>query len=124
GSGPHTARVRPAAGRGLVEPSFFDTFASGFVVGNPNLRPERSTSFEAGLGQDLTGPVTLSVTGFAQRFRDMIQFTSVPITPNGPNYFNIAAANASGIEAGASLRRLGPVTGGVAHTWGHTKVTD
>ncbi len=119
-----TTRLRASAGKGFVEPSFFDTFATGFVVGNPNLRPERSTSFEAGLEQDLTGHVTLSVTGFAERFRDMIQFTAVPLTPNGPNYFNIAAANASGIEAGASLRRLGPVTGGIAYTWVHTKVTD
>ena len=110
---------------GFKEPSFFDSFATGFVQGNPDLRPERSTSFEGGVEQDLVrGHVTVSVTGFTQRFRDLIQFSAVPLTPTGPNYFNIAAANASGIEAGIALHRLGPAEAGVFYTYLHTDVTD
>jgi vitamin B12 transporter len=120
-----STRLRASAGKGFKEPSFFDSFATGFVQGNPDLRPERSTSFEGGVEQDLArGHVTVSVTGFAQRFRDLIQFSAVPLTPTGPNYFNIAAANASGIEAGVALHRLGPAEAGVFYTYLHTDVTD
>lgn len=118
-------RIRASAGKGFKEPSFFDTFSTGFTKGNPDLRPERSTSVEAGVEQDLAaGRVMLSVTGFAQRFRDLIQYSAAPPVADGPNYFNIAAANASGIEAGAALRRLGPVEAGASYTWLHTNVTD
>jgi vitamin B12 transporter len=118
-------RLRASAGKGFKEPAFFDTFATGFTKGNPALRPERSTSYEAGVEQDLgRGLVTLSATAFAQRFRDLIQYAATPPAPDGPNYFNIAAANASGIEAGAELKRLGPVEAGASYTWLHTTVTD
>jgi vitamin B12 transporter len=121
-----STRLRASAGRGFKEPAFFDTFStSPFARGNPDLRPERSTSFEAGLEQDLLrGYVTLSVTGFAQRFRDLIQYSPVPLTTDGPNYFNIAAANSSGIEAGAALRHLGPIEAEAHYTWVHSDVTD
>lgn len=121
-----STRLRASAGKGFKEPAFFDTFStSPFARGNPDLRPERSTSFEAGVEQDLArGYATLSVTGFTQRFRDLIQFSAVPLTTDGPNFFNIAAANSSGIEAGATLRHLGLVEAGAYYTWVHTKVTD
>jgi vitamin B12 transporter len=121
-----STRLRASAGKGFKEPAFFDTFStSPFAKGNPDLRPERSTSFEAGVEQDLArGYATLSVTGFTQKFRDLIQYSAAPPTANGPNYFNIAAANSSGIEAGATLRHLGPIDAGAYYTWVHTKVTD
>ncbi len=51
----------------------------------------------------------MGVTVFAQRFRDLIQFTFVPPEPGGPNYFNVASANANGVEAVLHLRPAGPV---------------
>src|SRR3989442_877416 len=42
-------RVRAMVGTGYKEPTFFENFARGSVHGNPNLDPERSTSWEAGL---------------------------------------------------------------------------
>ncbi|HZE75113.1 MAG TPA: TonB-dependent receptor [Gemmatimonadales bacterium] len=121
-----STRIRASAGKGFKEPAFFDTYStSPFAVGNPDLRPERSRNLEAALEQDLAaGHVTLSVTGFSQRFRDLIQFASAPPAPGAPNFFNIAAANASGIETGIALRRLGPVEASASYTWLHTKVTD
>ncbi|HEU4649449.1 MAG TPA: TonB-dependent receptor [Gemmatimonadales bacterium] len=122
-----TTRLRSSVGNAFKEPSFFENFsASPFALGNPNLLPERSVSFEGGIEQDvLASRLALSVTGFAQRFRDLIQYTTVP-PAGGPNfnYFNIAAANASGIEASVSLRPIGPLGGSVAYTWTHTKVTE
>jgi len=43
------ARLRVSVGRGFKEPTFFENFARGFVVGNPHLKPERSLSWEVGV---------------------------------------------------------------------------
>jgi vitamin B12 transporter len=120
-----TTRLRASAGTGFKEPSFFDNFATGFATGNPDLRPERSFSVEAGVTQELGAlGATLSVTGFAQRFRDLIQFTFAPPSPGAPNFFNVAAANASGVEVGLLLRPAPGVEVGGAYTRLHTEVTD
>ena len=119
-----TTRVRASAGSGFKEPSFFENFDSPFSAGNPDLRPERTFSVEAGLEQELVpGVVRAGLTGYVQRFRDLIQFTFVPPRPGGPNYFNVAAANANGIEALLEAGS-GTVRGSVAYTRLWTEVTD
>ncbi|MEX2182279.1 MAG: TonB-dependent receptor [Gemmatimonadaceae bacterium] len=116
-------RVRASAGTAFKAPSFFENFASGFTVGNPDLRPERSRSADLGLEVALPRGTSLRITGFTQRFRDLIQYTGAP--PAGePNYVNLAKANAGGVELEASLTLPGGfgITGG--HTWTDTRVVD
>jgi vitamin B12 transporter len=118
-------RFRASAGTGFKEPGFFENFDSPFSMGNPDLRPERSFSVEGGVEQDFgRGAVSLGVTVFAQRFRDLIQYTFVPPQPGGPNYFNVAAANANGVEAVLHLRPGGPVKGSISYTRLASEVTD
>jgi vitamin B12 transporter len=118
-------RIRASVGTGFKEPGFFENFDSPFSMGNPELRPERSFSVEGGIEQDFgRGAASLGVTVFAQRFRDLIQYTFVPPQPGGPNYFNVAAANANGVEAVLHLRPGGPVKGAVSYTRLISKVTD
>jgi vitamin B12 transporter len=118
-------RLRASVGTGFKEPSFFDNYASGFATGNPDLKPERSFSVEGGVTQEVPSlRASVSLTGFAQRFRDLIQFTTAPPTPGGPNFFNVAAANASGIEAQVTLRPVSALEVSGAYTRLHTKVTD
>ena len=120
-----TTRIRGSVGTGFKEAGFFENFDSPFSIGNPGLRPERSFSIEGGVEQDFArGAVGVEVTVFAQRFRDLIQFTFVPPQPGGPNYFNVAAANANGVEAALHLRPAGPVSGSVSFTHVGSKVTD
>jgi vitamin B12 transporter len=119
-----TTRIRASAGSGFKEPSFFETFDTPFSLGNPDLRPERTVSFEAGIEQDLVrGVARIGVTGFAQRFRDLIQFTFAPPEPGGPNYFNVAAADANGVEA-VLQAGTGTVRGTLSYTHLWTEVTD
>ncbi|HEU4524898.1 MAG TPA: TonB-dependent receptor [Gemmatimonadales bacterium] len=119
-----TTRLRASAGSGFKEPSFFENFDTPFSAGNPDLRPERTTSFEAGIEQELIrGVARIGVTGFAQRFRDLIQYTFVPPEPGGANYFNVAAADANGIEA-VLQAGSGKVRGTLAYTHLWTEVTD
>jgi vitamin B12 transporter len=58
-------RLHAAFGTGIADPTFFDQFGffPGFFVGNPNLRPERSRSVEAGIGWARNGH-SLDVTLF------------------------------------------------------------
>lgn len=109
-------RLRGALGRGFKEPAFDQVFGSGFGdTGNPGLAPERSRSWEAGIEQAV-GPVTLAATWFDQRFDQLIQFTFAPPNPSDPNYANVSAASARGLELEASARvgRLG-ITTSYAH---------
>ena len=47
---PTNTYFRVSAGRGIKEPELIDNFANtSFYVGNPNLKPETTDSFEAGL---------------------------------------------------------------------------
>lgn len=95
-------RVRAAAGRGFREPTFAESFGSGFGDhGNPALVPERSRSRELGIDQRLGDRLSLGATWFDQRFEDMIQYTFSTPDPADPNYFNVGAATASGLELSA-----------------------
>ena len=118
-------RVRGALGRGLKEPTFFEAFATGWVTGNPNLRPERSTSWELGLEQSLLSErVNLQATWFDQRFTDLIQYTGAPPALGDPNYFNIAEARSAGLEVGAEVRLLPALQLSTDLTWLDTEVLE
>ena len=72
--------------------------------GNAELRPERTRTRELALERSGDG-VTLSLTAYQQRFRDLIQYWWTPVNATAPNYYNVAGANADGaeVEVGASL---------------------
>lgn len=118
------ARVRASMGNAFKAPSFFENFASGFTQGNAALRPERARSAELGVEALVGGRALLRVTGFTQRFQDLIQYTGAPPAPGAPNYYNVARANAGGLELEATLAGLSgfDVTGG--YTWTDTRVID
>ena len=122
--GPRT-RFRVSAGTGIKEPTFFENFATGFAVGNPDLEPERSRSVEAGLDQDLGRgtPVRLSLTAFTQRFRNLIQFAFPAPVEGGPNYHNLAEARSRGMEATLTLEHE-TVQGDVSYALVDTDVLD
>ena len=118
------ARFRVAVGTGFKEPTFFENFARGFVQGNPDLNPERSFSWEAGLDRTLAaGRLSVAVTYFNQRFRDLIEFTFTP-PPGDPNYFNVAGAVADGVEAEITGTVANGVVAAVRYTYLHTRVVE
>ncbi len=96
-------RLRLSSGTGIKEPTFFETFATGFVTGNPDLTPEHSTSFEGGIDQEFGGSLKLSLTGFSQSYRDLIQYTGSPPAEGDPNFFNVAKARSRGLETEANV---------------------
>ena len=122
--GTGSTRLRGSAGRAIKEPTFFENFSTGFALGNPDLDPERSLSWEVGLDQSLAGGRFLfRGTYFDQSYRDLIQYTFAPPTPGDPNFFNVAAADARGWEVSGEAR-LGAMVWTASGTWLHTEVTD
>ena len=125
----HATRLRVAAGNAFREPTLPENFArSAFERGNAGLRPERTRSVEAGIEQTLPGGVaTIAGTYFLQRFRDVIQYGGLaPVagSRDSSNYFNVAAANAGGVELEARIAPIAGVTSTVSYTHVDTRVTD
>jgi vitamin B12 transporter len=115
--------IRLTAGTAFKAPTFFESFNTAFSTGNAELDPERSRSWEAGLRHVVRGGrLTMSATWFDQRFRDMIQYAF--ISPEQPNYFNVAAASARGLELEATIEPASRVRLGATTTLLRTRVDD
>lgn len=112
--------LRASAGSAFKAPTFFENFAEGFTVGNPDLAPERSRSAEIGAEARGRGAV-LRVTLFTQRFEDLVQYDGAA-APGEPNFRNIAAANAGGVELEASLPEIHGFVLSGSHAWTDTRV--
>jgi len=100
------ARLRTAYGTAFKAPSLYQRYGriGTFFQGNPNLRPETSTGWEAGVEFDIplagqTDFATLGATYYDSRIRDLINydafFTSLE---------NIDRARIKGAEFTATLR--------------------
>lgn len=119
----HGAVLRASAGGAFKAPTFLETFNSAFSVGNPDLVPERSQSWELGARQELAGGrAHVAVTWFDQRFRDLIQYTF--LDPATPNYFNVAAASARGLELETAAALTPRLRATLASTLLRTRVDD
>lgn len=95
--------LRVSGGRGYTEPTLLENFArESFYVGNPKLKPEKTTMFDAGVVQELFGRrVRVEATYFRNSFRDLIVFDST----NYPStWSNIARSQARGVETSGTVR--------------------
>jgi vitamin B12 transporter len=109
-----TALFRPADawtlhasfGEGIAQPTFYDLygFFPGSFQGNPNLRPESSTGWEAGI-RWRGGDMGIGVTGFASRLQDEI------LTVFDPRTFIASTVNAEARSPRAAWRRMVNIAG-------------
>jgi outer membrane cobalamin receptor len=93
-------RVRAAAGLGIKEPTLLQSFSpSPFFRGNPNLKPERSRSVEAGVEQRFAGDrARLQATWFDNEYKNLITTVTTNPTTFEAAYFNIGLTRAKGVE--------------------------
>lgn len=86
-------RLRVAYGQGIEEPTALESFDTDpCSLGNPNLRPQRSRTVNAGLDQYFDSDrVRVSATYFDSEFRDLIQ--SVPGTQPGCPFGSVTFLN-------------------------------
>jgi vitamin B12 transporter len=119
-----STRLRASVGRGIKEPLFIQSYSpSPSFLGNPNLKPERSRGFDAGLEQRFAGDrAAIEATYFANHFDDLISLGPFdPVTFNA-QYENIGETRASGLElAGTAILNAGVRLGG-AYTFVDSKV--
>ncbi len=90
-------RLHGSAGMGFRAPTFNDLFFPDF--GNPNLQPEKSLSYDAGVDQKLwKDRIRLGLTYFQTNFSNLITCcVALPTAPfGGP--VNVGRARSAGIE--------------------------
>lgn len=111
-------KLRASAGTGAKAPTLYQLYEPNY--GNSSLKPEESFGYDAGIDQSLfNGRVTLSLTGFYNKFSNLIDFTFDP-TPTQPfgHYINVARAETSGLEVGADVDVMpGTLRLKTAYTW-------
>ena len=116
-----STRFRVTVGSAFREPTFLENYSSGFATGNPALTPERTFSIDGGFDHTmLEGRAELSVTAFAQRFRNMIDYD--PANSCGFSYCNVAEATANGYELELQGQVRGPLRASVAASFLETEV--
>jgi vitamin B12 transporter len=97
-------KFRASYATGFRAPTLNDLFFQGF--GNPNLKPEKSKSFDAGIDQSLfEGRLQLNAGYFWNHYHDLIQFASAPsvlcpVSTFGFCPINVAEAKSQGWELG------------------------
>src|SRR5579883_85010 len=94
-----SASLRFSAGRGVTEPSLLENFAvSPYFHGNPALRPETTTSYEAAAVADwFQRRIRTEVAAFRSSFDNLIAFV-------GDSWQNIQASWARGVETSVEAR--------------------
>jgi vitamin B12 transporter len=92
--------VKASAGAGIKEPDFFQSFGvSFFARGNPDLKAERSVTFDVGLEQRLLeGRFKAEATYFHHDYEDQIAYTILDFTTFQGTYFNLGKTRAQGLE--------------------------
>lgn len=112
-------RLRAAYGTGVKNPGYFELygFDTGRYIGNPDLKPEKSKGWEAGVEQTLIdGKATVGVTYFRSKLVDEI-FTTYPApdyvaTPDNRD----TSLRQHGVEVFASARPIPQLRIDLAYT--------
>ncbi|HYD24013.1 MAG TPA: TonB-dependent receptor [Croceibacterium sp.] len=113
-------RVTASYGEGFKAPTLFQLHSD---FGNAALQPERSRSYDLGVGYEAY-PVRLKATAFRRDTRGLIGFVSCFGTSGGicagrpfGTYDNIGRARAQGLELEAKATLRERLTLGAAYTW-------
>jgi vitamin B12 transporter len=120
--GEHTAlssvSLRLSAGRGVTEPSLLQNFAKAtFYHGNPALRPEDTTTYEAGLVSEwFHRRIRADVTAFRNSFHDLIAFVT-------DSWVNIQASWARGVETSLEAHLTRNIRVTTSYTRLYTRIT-
>jgi len=121
---PTGTRLRGAYGTGVKNPGYFELYgySDGRYIGNPNLKPEQSKGWEAGIEQNFAGrKAVIGITYFDSRLKNEI-YTSYP----APAYIATPAnrntlSKQHGIEVALTARPIPQIRLDAAYTWLHAR---
>jgi outer membrane receptor protein involved in Fe transport len=89
------------------------------TFGDPNLKPQKTISFEVGWDQQLTDNLAFTVTGF---YRDIENLVASDTYPNSVTYYiNQDYANSRGIEFNLRTRRVNHIEAFFSYTLSRTE---
>jgi len=114
-----SATLRLSAGRGVTEPSLLENYVQvpPYEIGNPALRPEDTTTYEAAFVSEWWGRrVKTEVAAFRNSFRNLIAYVE-------PTWENIEASWARGVETSAQARIVRNVLITGTYMWLDTRIT-
>jgi vitamin B12 transporter len=99
-AGENATTLRASAGAGIKEPSFFESFGvDEFALGNPDLEPERSRTYDLGVEQRLfDSRLRVEATLYRHEYLDQIAFQTLSFVPFRGSYVNLGETRAQGLE--------------------------
>jgi vitamin B12 transporter len=100
-------KLRATYGTGFSAPGSSDRFGvpAWSQLPNPDLRPEKSRGWDAGVDRSfLNGTLTLSTTWFDNRFRDLIDWTYLSARMVEGMFVNRTRASTRGVELGVTAQ--------------------
>lgn len=99
-----SSRLRASISTAFNAPAFNQLRPTLYTVGSPDLKPERSRSWEIGVDQTLVyGILHVSAGYFNQRFRDLIQYVPGGAPDFLGSYANLTEARSNGYEGELTL---------------------
>jgi vitamin B12 transporter len=112
-----TLKVFVNLSSGFRVPSLNEMLAGAYQLGNPNLKPEKSTNTEGGIELWLIKK-TLSITGtyFDRKLTDAIVYTTDPVSYKGI-YINRDKQHDQGVEAELSYQPVSKISVKVSYTY-------
>lgn len=115
-------RFKASWGQGFRAPTFNELFFPAFApcpsFGNPNLKPEESDSWDAGVEQHLwERRVRLGATYFRNDFKNLIQSTLTDPVNFCFQARNVGKARSEGVEVEASVMPVDGLVVAVAYTY-------
>ncbi|AEB08475.1 TonB-dependent receptor plug domain-containing protein [Desulfobacca acetoxidans] len=110
--------LRAAGGRAIKAPTFSEQYyQSTTAVGNPNLKPEKNTSWEVGVDQyALNDRLKFGLTYFENHFTDLIAYIT-RAWPATSFYGNISDARVRGLETSLTAKPLPYLTLSASYTY-------
>ncbi len=117
--------IRASIGKAFAAPTLEDLYWTfdGFEQGNPNLKPETSVEYEAGVEQSLGAGRMLKFTVFDRHVTDLIVWEPNPIT-SIYSPINVGDARISGYEAEAKVTFFNALTWATNYTYMEPKDVD
>ncbi|MCZ6916728.1 MAG: TonB-dependent receptor [Gemmatimonadetes bacterium] len=123
---PQTLALRTAVGRAFKAPNLQQQFVDNpFIVSNPDLEPETSTSWEVGATvSDRRARFMASATYFRQLFKNLIRAVDLGDGTGRQINRNIGESEAQGVEFEVQVRPTNKVLAGVNGTWIRTEILE
>ncbi|MBV8195819.1 MAG: TonB-dependent receptor [Candidatus Dormibacteraeota bacterium] len=114
-------KLHASIGTGFKAPTLselYQSFPVFFFYANPNLKPESSTGWDAGIEQALVPNVLrLGVTYYYNRIHDLITGVPDPAVPFAETYGNVGRATTDGIESFIAYQPLRTLTLRIDYTY-------